>query len=243
MFVCPLGTIKLSSSLDRETTPTYDLTIEARDGGIPPLSSKCVVHVTVIDVNDNAPTFNGPYTFHVTENKPTGTLVGQVTATDRDSGANGNVTYSGTTGVFKVEKTTGKITLLKVLDHEKQALYSLTVTAMDHGSSSKQSTTVVKVIVDDVNDNPPKFPKDMYNCSVAENMARGAAVCYVTAVDPDSGANGRLFYSVTGGNNKFTINSVSTDERSVCCDPEFNLRAIVNNLHRTVHHTVTLPLP
>ncbi|KAK3739519.1 hypothetical protein QZH41_016191, partial [Actinostola sp. cb2023] len=200
------GAIRVSSPLDRETTPSFALIIEARDGGVPSLSSKCLVNVNITDVNDNAPVFNGPYTFHIAEDKPVGTLVGQVTAGDRDSGSNGKVTYSGSTASFTVEPTTGKIFLSKTLDYETQTSYSFTITAMDHGSPAKQTTTVVKVMVDDVNDNAPKFPQDMYNCSVAENMASRAGVCYVTAVDPDSGANGKLLYSLTGGDHKFAIN-------------------------------------
>lgn len=208
-----LGAIKVSSNLDRETTPSYNVVIEARDGGVPSLSSRCQVNIAVLDINDNSPVFNGPYVFHIAENKDPNTFVGQVTATDRDSGNNGKVTYTGSTSEFHVDLTTGRITSLKILDYEKQTTYSLTITAKDHGSQPRQAVTVVKVMVDDVNDNPPKFPQDMYNCSVAENLEKGAGVCYVTAVDLDSGENARLHYSLTGGDNKFTINTVS----NICC--------------------------
>lgn len=175
------------------------------------MSSRCQVNVSILDINDNAPVFNGPYTFHVAENKPVGGLVGRVQATDRDSDNNGKVTYLGTTGTFNVDPNTGNITIVKSLDYETQSMYSLTVIAKDHGSTPKQTSVVVKVIVDDVNDNPPKFPHDMYNCSVAENMARGAGVCYVTADDPDSGSHGKLYYTLSGGNGNFAIHPVSTD--------------------------------
>ncbi|XP_031561240.1 protein dachsous-like [Actinia tenebrosa] len=201
------GSIKVSSSLDRESTKEFILTIKARDGGTPPLSSTCQVLINVTDVNDNTPVFSGPYTFHVSEDQFVAYLVGQVTATDRDSGENARISYSGSTDVFNIDPVSGKITLSKKVDHEAKSSYSLTVTASDHGSPPMSTSIVVKVIVDDVNDNPPKFPRDMYNCSIAENMVKGATVCYVTAVDPDSSANGRLVYTIAGGNGTFLINS------------------------------------
>lgn len=165
--------------------------------------------INITDVNDNTPVFNGPYSLHVSEDKSVGYLVGQVTAADRDSGENGRITYTGSTDIFNIDPTSGKIKLSKQVDHETKSSYSLAVTASDHGSPPRSSSIVVKVIVDDVNDNSPKFLQDMYNCSVAENMVKGATVCYVTAVDPDSSANGQLRYTIAGGNGTFLINLVS----------------------------------
>jgi Cadherin domain len=41
--------------LDRETTPLYRLTVEARDNGFPVRSAVAVVTINVLDVNDNPP--------------------------------------------------------------------------------------------------------------------------------------------------------------------------------------------
>lgn len=51
------------------------------------LSSKASVTVTLIDVNDNAPTFaEEPYSASVAENAQGDTLITAITATDRDTG-------------------------------------------------------------------------------------------------------------------------------------------------------------
>ena len=52
-----------------------------------------------MDTNDHSPTFNQEsYNFNVTEEKPSGLLVGIVSASDIDVGQNGNVTYKITSG-------------------------------------------------------------------------------------------------------------------------------------------------
>lgn len=45
------------SSLDRETVSKYTLTISAKDNGKHSLEAQCNLTVVVLDVNDNAPTF------------------------------------------------------------------------------------------------------------------------------------------------------------------------------------------
>ncbi|NXY64745.1 PCDA2 protein, partial [Callaeas wilsoni] len=46
------GEIRTASELDFEDVQSYDLEIEARDQGTPPLSGHCSVELEVLDVND-----------------------------------------------------------------------------------------------------------------------------------------------------------------------------------------------
>jgi hypothetical protein len=46
------------------------------------------------------------------------------------------------------------------------------------------------VNIDDVNDNDPKFDKDIYNARVLENMPVDTNVTFVSAKDLDTGING-----------------------------------------------------
>ncbi|EDO46189.1 predicted protein, partial [Nematostella vectensis] len=196
------GSIRVSSELDRETTPSYSLQVEARDGGSTSRSSSTRVTIALQDINDNSPIFQGPYVFRVSESSSPGHQIGQVAATDADDSSNGDVRYalSDNTDVFSINTSTGLITLKTQLDYEKKTQYMVTVTAKDGGTPSRSSLTVVKVMVDDVNDNPPQFAKSLYTCTVGENLAAGVAVCYVTATDADSGANGKISYSILSGN-------------------------------------------
>lgn len=60
---CPIsvkplsGELTLVDNLDFETTNKYFLVIEARDQGVPSLSSNISVVLNVLDVNDNRPEF------------------------------------------------------------------------------------------------------------------------------------------------------------------------------------------
>ena len=196
--------------------------MEARDGGNPSKGAVVDIKITISDVNDNRPLFDKPsYSPFISEDAATGSSVQKVFAQDNDIGTNKEITYDIKTGneegMFILDKKTGLITLNQTLDHETKAAYGLVVTATDHGTPPLTSSVDVIVTVNDVNDNPPSFPKSLYNCTVAENLAKGVAVCYVTATDPDSGVNGRLFYSITSGNdgNAFVINTVSKKSQFV----------------------------
>ncbi|NXM51568.1 PCDA5 protein, partial [Gymnorhina tibicen] len=46
------GEIKLQGKLDYEQMNSYEITVEARDKGSPPLSGHCKVVLEVLDVND-----------------------------------------------------------------------------------------------------------------------------------------------------------------------------------------------
>ncbi|KAJ0004729.1 hypothetical protein NQD34_010943 [Periophthalmus magnuspinnatus] len=93
-----IGLLLLGKPLDRETTDQYRLIVTASDGN-PGGTSTTTVDIVVTDVNDNDPQFNvtTPANFTVREEEAN-LFVGQVTATDPDAGANGQVvTVSSTT--------------------------------------------------------------------------------------------------------------------------------------------------
>lgn len=106
------GWVYVKGPLDRETQDTYKLTVVATDNGSPgPLAATVVVVITVADVNDNDPEFDrGHYEFHVEENRPAGTVIGAVSAVDRDAGDNALVRYSliPTNTSFHVNLYSGK---------------------------------------------------------------------------------------------------------------------------------------
>lgn len=194
------GSLSILKPLDREEHEVYNLTIVAEDHGIPQLSTSQVLSVQVIDVNDEAPVFQrAQFETVVMENKGPGTTVLTVTATDRDQGSNGHVTYGGLTEEgFIINPVTGVITTTRELDREHQDHYTFTVYARDGGMPSNFAKAVVVVEVQDVNDNAPVFAKLWYGLEVPENQAP-VELCVLKATDPDLGANGNLEYRITGG--------------------------------------------
>ena len=66
----------LDKELDRETQHDYDLVLVAVDGGTPQRSGTAIIHVTVLDANDNAPVFSQHvYKASLPENAPLKTVV------------------------------------------------------------------------------------------------------------------------------------------------------------------------
>lgn len=211
------GQVTLVGKLDYESTPFYSLKIIAEDSGIVPLSSTCVLSISILDDNDNTPSFpKSTLTVDVLENMRIGELVASVTATDSDSGSNADITYSisatNNHGTFSISPNTGSIFLVKKLDYETQSMYKLNVTAKDSGRPSRSSSIPVIIHVRDFNDNPPVFtPGDIFK-SIPENLPLSTSVMTITAHDTDADINGQLEYSVvqqTPRGGHFRIDSAS----------------------------------
>ena len=96
--------------------------------------------------------------------------------------------------VFEVDTTTGDLRVAGPLDREKTDLYMLNITVYDQGSSPRQlsSSRLLRVVVDDANDNPPAFVKSAFSFFFPENSKVGAAVVTLNATDPDRGVNGMV---------------------------------------------------
>ncbi|XP_060074904.1 cadherin-23-like [Ylistrum balloti] len=74
------------------TLSSISCTITASDGDLVAYST---LFITVIDVNDNTPTFGSEYyTFYTTSFASVGDVIGSLTATDGDLGIYGSITYS-----------------------------------------------------------------------------------------------------------------------------------------------------
>ncbi|KAJ8000877.1 hypothetical protein DPEC_G00184960 [Dallia pectoralis] len=197
------GELKTQKPLNREECEEYRVTVRAVDGG--GRYCEAAVHLTVEDVNDNAPQFTSdPYAITVFENTEVGTFVARLFASDLDTGLNGDVLYSladSADGHFSVEERTGVIALAKPLDREAQAVYELKARATDRGSPRRLSSLCrVTVSVLDINDNPPVFERREYTAAVAEDVAVGTQVLRVHAASRDVEANGEIAYAIVSGN-------------------------------------------
>ncbi|XP_075842741.1 protocadherin Fat 1 isoform X2 [Microtus pennsylvanicus] len=206
------GELRTLALLDREEQAVYHLLVKATDGG--GRSCQAAVVLTLEDVNDNAPEFTAdPYTITVFENTEPGTLLTRVQATDADAGLNRKISYSlidSADGQFSVHELSGIIQLEKQLDREQQAVYTLTLKAVDQGLPRKLTATgTVVVSVLDINDNPPVFEYREYGATVSEDILVGTEVLRVYAASRDIEANAEITYSIISGNEhgKFSIDS------------------------------------
>ncbi|NXE54087.1 CELR2 protein, partial [Casuarius casuarius] len=206
------GLISLALPLDYKLERQYLLTIAASDGT---RQDTAQVVVNVTDANTHRPVFQSShYTVNVNEDRPVGTTVVVISATDEDTGENARITYLMEDSIpqFRIDPDTGAVTTQMELDYEDQVSYTLAITARDNGIPQKSDTTYLEILVSDVNDNAPQFLRDGYQGSVYEDVPAFTSVLQVSATDRDSGLNGRVFYTFQGGDDgegDFIIESTS----------------------------------
>ena len=198
------GDILLMKELDYETTPSYTLTVEARDGNGGTATASVVITGTQAN---GSPTFDtASYAFSTPEDTATGGSVGIVSASDPDEGQ--SVAYfisaGNDAGKFSINAGTGEVAVASALDHERAASYTLTVQASDGNGGTDTATMVVTVTK--VN-SPPVFGSGTYAFPVSESAAAGDVVGSVAATDSDAGDE--LSYTITAGNaaGKFAMGS------------------------------------
>ncbi|XP_023814935.1 protocadherin alpha-3 isoform X6 [Oryzias latipes] len=196
----------LLKALDREKEPDIKLSLSAVDGGKPPNTGTVQIHISVLDVNDNTPSFSKTlYKARVKENAPPGSLVIQLNATDLDEGDSGTVIYSfvkranfNPADMFSLNPDSGEIAVKGGLDYESQSAYEVHVQATDKGASPRRANGKVLIEVVDVNDNAPEIVVTSLLNPVKEDAESGSVVALVTVTDKDGGKNGQTKCKVAG---------------------------------------------
>uniref|UniRef100_A0A7N8YQL5 Protocadherin gamma-A10-like n=1 Tax=Mastacembelus armatus TaxID=205130 RepID=A0A7N8YQL5_9TELE len=190
----------LEKELDREQQQELTIVLVSTDGGTPQRSGTALIHVTVLDANDNAPVFSqAVYKASLPENSPVDTVVVTVSASDADEGINGDVTYefdhiSDENSVFSLDHTTGVVTVSGSIDYEEVSTYEVQITAKD-GLGLVSSCTLI-IDVEDTNDNAPQtFIKTLKN-PIPEDSPPGTEVGIINVQDRDSEKNGQVRCSI-----------------------------------------------
>jgi len=187
------GEIKLRQSPEERT---YYLTAVARDGGNPPEESRTNLTIRVVEPNQKPPYFvnessypikikertfsagDPVFTFTANSGIPNNSIVffelvnGQTQATNKDSVFTQE--SSGNTIAIKVENPP--------LDYELVNEYTLTIRVVNRHDLA--ATTVLKIEVEDENDERPVF-NDIKTGNVLENEPNGTVVMRVQAIDKD----------------------------------------------------------
>ncbi|XP_063784648.1 protocadherin gamma-C5-like isoform X17 [Pseudophryne corroboree] len=200
-----IAELVLEKSLDREEKARHTLILTAIDGGDQPRSGTTQISVVVLDINDNAPTFDlSSYKISVLENLPLNTVVIKLNASDLDEGINGDILYSfdqhtvdSAKKIFELNQYTGEIFIKGTVDYEESHFYELFVKAEDKGSPKLEGHCVIQVEVQDVNDNIPEITFTSKFNDVPENVQLGTIVGFITVRDKDSGKNGEIKLDVS----------------------------------------------
>ncbi|XP_078135215.1 protocadherin-15b [Sander vitreus] len=180
--------LTLVQPLDRETQDSYTFTLLASDGV--QQSIPVTVMITVLDANDNTPTFaNASYNVNLFTDMMPGETVLQLAAVDSDAGPNGQVTYrilAGHQGHFLIGNSTGVITVAPGVELTVGRSYALTVEAMDNGPVPQRRSSITTVYIEVLppnNQSPPQFLRQQYSLEISEAMRTGATLLNLQAVD------------------------------------------------------------
>lgn len=151
------GEVTTTYKFDFEVQNVFRFKITAVDPGGKNVTADAVVNV--LNVDEYAPVFTEPeYKFEVPGNAKIGDVVGQVQATDLDSGVHGIIRYQlgAPNHYFSVGPTTGLITVKNTFDHAfsrrkrdlEDGVISLFIQATTGLPNSKFAEAVVRIFID-----------------------------------------------------------------------------------------------
>ncbi|XP_055498753.1 protocadherin gamma-C5-like [Leucoraja erinacea] len=150
------GTIYALRPFDYEELKNFQIHVQARDAGVPRLSSSATMNVIILDQNDNAPVIvspseqSGPATVEVVpETAGQGYLVTKIIANDADSGQNARLFYqmmkSTATGLYNIGQHSGEVRTARNILQSDNALQTLVILVKDNGQPSLSSTVGINI--------------------------------------------------------------------------------------------------
>ena len=174
-------------------------------------SNTALVNVLVREALDSGLSFSQSlYSSMIQENESAVTQVAVVNALGNH--ANEPILYTLLNGGvhFKIRSTSGVVETSGVaFDREEQEFYELVVEARREHDHLHVARVLVKVQVEDVNDNAPVFVGLPYYAAVQVDAEPGTAIFRVMAVDHDKGINGHVFYYLLDDHGHFEINNLT----------------------------------
>ena len=209
------GEIRLRVPLDYETENETTFEVVARDSTStdPHFQSTLTVHLIVLDdpqeptlvlnisthhtLSEN-PIANHPIVTFEATNKEGNSVEGLVYNVTNDDG-----TVSDQFGVRELGLHATIYTLTPNIDRERligtgggDPFFRLNVTATHPGGLHGPISSILTVVILDMNDNPPEFTRRVYRFEVAEDADMSDFIGEVRATDPDKGRNGTVSYSI-----------------------------------------------
>jgi protocadherin-16/23 len=203
------GQVLLAKNLPSAAEETFTLIISADCVNMDQCNSVTELVVEVSTPAQAGPSFEkSSYKISVSESKPVGSKLLKVKAFASKS--NGSIAYEITSGndnnLVEINRNTGVVILQRSLDYDVVDSYRFVVRAQEESNGvdlpKLWNLTTVEMILEDDNDNEPKFLFSLYMGTVGENEPIGTTVCTIRAVDLDKGIYGKLQYSILDGDGK-----------------------------------------
>lgn len=203
------GLITTATSLDREETSVYHLTLMAQDSSATePRASAVNLTITIADDNDNKPIFAAAsFNVNVPDRIKRAQFVFGAQATDIDEGLNSHIVYSISgkdVARFVCNPETGVIKTAEELSLSGQGedkVYSLQINATDRGAPVANTAIAELTVLLRPAHLFPTFSfmvDDQF--TLAEDVPENKLVTKITATSPKKGSLGSIRYAIAGGN-------------------------------------------
>ncbi|CAD5121891.1 DgyrCDS10352 [Dimorphilus gyrociliatus] len=224
------GKITLKSVLN---SGQYELTVVATDLGNPSRKGETKV-IVIVKAVDNPPQIRVDRMSdssikgyaEVLEETSTEQFVAYLTVEDPNEQITGEVTCSldnkrfslfkedsASSSTSKQYRQEYRITTKHKYDRERDETDIVKITCRD--AQKQEGYKTIRVIIKDINDNPPIFGRSNYIINVTENNNVEKVLLKVTATDLDKGANSDIEYRIEGDkSNAFRIKKGSGEIRS-----------------------------
>uniref|UniRef100_UPI00398F80CE protocadherin-10-like n=1 Tax=Pristiophorus japonicus TaxID=55135 RepID=UPI00398F80CE len=152
------GIMSAQISFDFEQLKTFQMCVQVKDAGSPPLSSNVTVNVIIVDQNDNVPVIVSPLSNKgaaaedtIPRSADSGYLLTKVTATDADSGQNAELSYKlrqpTDESLFTVAPETGEIWTIRRFRSNDSVRQKIVILVRDNGTPSLSSTITINISV------------------------------------------------------------------------------------------------
>ncbi|XP_072573611.1 protocadherin alpha-C2-like isoform X1 [Paramormyrops kingsleyae] len=150
------GDLYALKTFDYEREKEFLFHIEARDSGVPPLSSNVTVHIIIVDQNDNTPVIVSPWSAQgsvveevIPRSIDKGHLVSKVIAIDGDSVHNSRITYQflqlTDATLFSLDQYNGEIRTMRMFSYRDARHQRMVVLAKDNGDPALSATVTIKL--------------------------------------------------------------------------------------------------
>ena len=170
--------------IDYLTTPTFNLTVQVTDNGVPALSSSATVSVNLLDVQDpQIP----DQTMTIPENTANGIPVATVIASHGVAPYTYSIIGGNVKNAFVIDPATGIITVNNVLalDYEAIKSFAVKVLVTDSQSTPLGDTATITVNLTNVNEAPSLISLESTGLNYVEKSTN-AVTSTIVATDPDS---------------------------------------------------------
>ncbi|XP_040298159.1 protocadherin-20-like [Bufo bufo] len=160
----------------------------------------------------------------IREDVPPGTIIAILDVIDPDAIISHPLHINGSSPFLLRPSDSGSFLLLtfSLLDFESKQQYDITIIGNSTIDESFACTEALKIQIEDVNDNNPKFSNSLEEIFIEENNVPGDKLLTLSASDEDSGSNGEIsYYLLDGDPNVISIDSLSGDLKvSISLDRE-----------------------